>query len=223
MRFRLYHLILLITISFSVASFSSTLNYNERSFDQEQISKWKNDASYNYDKVESPYQPGWLMRGIAAFLEFFSTVFGKIISIAIIIALIVGLFYFISKSDAGFIRNKKDTESIDIYNTEHIETIDFALKVQEALQQQNYRIAIRFLYLNLLKEMSLKNLIIWELDKTNHEYLLEMRSHILEKAFSKTTFLYEYAWYGDFIISKELYLSIEPEFKKIILEVNKMN
>lgn len=223
MRFRLYHIILIIGLFFSLQGTCSNTGYNERTFDQEQIDEWKNDSDYNYDKVEPPYEKGWLIKAIEAFFEFFSTTVGQVLSIIVIIALILGLFYFISKSDAGFIRNKKDVESIEINFEEHIETIDYVSKIEEALQAGNFRIAVRFLYLDLLKIMSKKNLIKWEVDKTNHEYLREMRNHSLEKDFSRTTFLYEYSWYGDFVISEDTYRNMEPVFKKLNTEINKLN
>ncbi|MCH5716784.1 DUF4129 domain-containing protein [Niabella hibiscisoli] len=95
---------------------------------------------------------------------------------------------------------------------EDIFSIDYTAAIQQALDNQNYRLAIRLHYLQVLKKLSEKDIIHYQPDKTNFDYLLQTRSTPHYSDFSGLTRQYEYSWYGLFPISPAQYEQVDQLF-----------
>ena len=87
--------------------------------------------------------------------------------------------------------------------------------IQKAIAQKNYRLAVRYYYLLLLQQLEVKELIIWEQQKTNDDYIHEISETNLKSSFSKVTRLYDFVWYGNFEINELEFGSVEAEFEQI--------
>lgn len=95
---------------------------------------------------------------------------------------------------------------------EDIHEMDFETLMKEATTAGNYRLAIRLLYLWALKLLTDANHVTWEPGKTNHDYLAELRKSDLKNGFRQLSYYFEYAWYGNFSISPELYKKVSGLF-----------
>jgi hypothetical protein len=130
-------------------------------------------------------------------------------------ALILIVYYFIKSDKIGLFSKKAKGASLGFDLTEEdIHQVDFDKLVSEAITNGQYRIAIRFLYLKSLKELSLKGLIRWKADKTNHDYINEMRASASGKLFKDMTYLYDYAWYGHIDINENSFNRIKATFEQ---------
>ncbi len=98
---------------------------------------------------------------------------------------------------------------------EDLEGIDFSQAIQDAVQKQDYRSAVRFLYLFMLKKMDEKELIEWKENKTNHELELELKQPKLKKDFEKATYLFERIYYGAFQVKQQQYEQAKTTFGDI--------
>jgi len=92
---------------------------------------------------------------------------------------------------------------------EDIHAMDFDKLIQEALQRNEYRLAIRLLFLKSLKLLADKHHILWQPGKTNHDYLNELSAQNLKTGFNELNFYFEYAWYGNFTINETLYKKVD--------------
>ncbi|RNC88555.1 MAG: DUF4129 domain-containing protein [Allomuricauda sp.] len=93
---------------------------------------------------------------------------------------------------------KKAKSIIDIELSEqHIENIDLDGLLKEALNQRDYRLAIRYQFLKLLKQLSQKNFIDWHFDKTNSDYQQEIETPDVKARFKEVAYIYDYIWYGE--------------------------
>ncbi|UOQ72023.1 DUF4129 domain-containing protein [Hymenobacter cellulosilyticus] len=81
--------------------------------------------------------------------------------------------------------------------TEDIHGLDFDALLTEAEAVGNYRLAVRLGYLFVLKQLTDQGLIQWQPDKTNHDYLQELKAGQLRPAFRELTQQFEYVWYGE--------------------------
>ena len=86
----------------------------------------------------------------------------------------------------------------------------------EALKNQDYRLAIRLYYLKILQSFKRKGLIEWKKDKTNNDYLKEVRQTTFHNTFRKLTGIFERIWYGKGGVNKTHFDSIEGEFKDFV-------
>ncbi|HYE55190.1 MAG TPA: DUF4129 domain-containing protein, partial [Chitinophagaceae bacterium] len=87
--------------------------------------------------------------------------------------------------------------------------------IAEAEQKQQFRLAVRYRYMQLLQDMDERQLIQLDAKSTNWDYVNRLGSHPLKKQFLLLTRAYEYAWYGEFEVNAEQYGFIKTEFEKL--------
>ena len=103
--------------------------------------------------------------------------------------------------------------------TEDIFAINYAKEIEKAAQQGNYRLAVRLLFLHLLKNMSEKNIIAYKLDRTNFDYLLQLHSTPYYSGFFRLARNYEYTWYGQFDVTSQTYAVIRNDFENFSSQI----
>jgi hypothetical protein len=92
---------------------------------------------------------------------------------------------------------------------------NFAQLIKQALQNGNYRLAVRYQYLQTLNKLAAKNLITLAADKTNYQYVRELSNKNHQNEFAALTLNYEYVWYGEFNIEENIYRNIETGFTQL--------
>jgi hypothetical protein len=102
---------------------------------------------------------------------------------------------------------------------EYLHETDLDRFLREALAQGNYALAVRLYYLQIIKSLSEKNAIKWSREKTNRDYLREMRGHPLAEQFREATRIYERVWYGNQPLSAGEYEELEPKMKGVLAGV----
>ena len=119
------------------------------------------------------------------------------------------------------IDGKKATAMVSLSDEETlIKEKDLPALIKIAITDGNFKLATRYYYLLLLKKLSEKELIFWQQEKTNEDYIKELASNKnLYKEFETLTHLYDYVWYGEFLINKEKFLKAEINFKKMIAKI----
>ncbi len=114
----------------------------------------------------------------------------------------------------------RDGTEITLANLdEYIHETDLDRFLREALAASNWPLAVRLYFLQMIKQLSEKEAIAWSKEKTNRDYLREMRSHRLSAAFRDATRQYEQVWYGNQPLTAEAFARIEPEFKALLGEI----
>jgi hypothetical protein len=92
--------------------------------------------------------------------------------------------------------------------------------IQNAVEDENYNLAIRYYYMLILKKLVEKGVIRWQQEKTNEDYIREINSHKnISNDFKELTLIYDYAWYGEFKINNEKFLNTELKFKKLMTKI----
>jgi len=184
------------------------------------INKYKNDKDFNYDKVvvqeESLWDKFW--RLFWQFIDdILATKSGRTtvnITLFLLAIALIGLFVWkITQMNRTSMFGRNATEQI-VYTVtdDNIHTIHFESAIQQAIGQENYRLATRLLYLQTLKQLADKGLIQWQLNKTNTAYLAEMKTHPANDMFVQLTHHFDYVWYGETLLEKEQFLQIQLLF-----------
>jgi hypothetical protein len=140
----------------------------------------------------------------------------KIICGIVILIVVLLIVKTIVKGNHSFNLFKKNKD-ID-YHTEIVENIheiDFNERINQAISEQNYRLAVRYHYLWMLKKLTDRKVILWHPQKTNSEYLYEIQSDNELIFFKKSCYYYDYIWYGEFEIDLKKYAEVEQHFKQI--------
>lgn len=204
----------------------STSVIEQKSFGGDLTQKY-NGNEFDYSSTEGEAQ-NLMSRFLNWLSNFFSDNFGfnidpsllKALEIIIYIALGILVIYLLVRFFIGenfsSVFSKKATSLIDInLSEEHIENIDLDAKIKEALQQKNYRLAVRYHYLSTLKNLSAHNIISWEYEKTNSDYQEEISRQELKPLFQEVSYLYDYIWYGEQDIDEIAFNMAQNSFKEL--------
>ena len=62
--------------------------------------------------------------------------------------------------------------------------------------------------------MSNKQIIEWNPEKTNSDYLYEIKSEKLKTEFEYLSYLYNYVWYGEFEMDEVHFEEVKKSFDK---------
>lgn len=182
----------------------------QRSFSDSAINAYKSDPDFQYEK-KMIQQRSWWDRFWDWFWSLYDDIMdteaGRITMEIIYWALALGIIAFfvtrvLKMNRLSVFKNTAYSDAPYKVELEDINAIPFDTAINEAMENGNYRLAIRLLYLQNLKLLSDKGLIDWRPDKTNTDYLYELKSS-LQQSFKKITTVFEYAWYGEHAVSKQ--------------------
>lgn len=125
------------------------------------------------------------------------------------------LVIYLHNSNAGLFRRSKTIRSIeeDAAETGNIFAINYNREIERAVQNSDYRLAVRLMYLRVLKELADRNMIQYKQDNTNFDYLLQLHPTPVYSDFHRLTRSYEYSWYGQFEIDREKFSTIKKDFE----------
>lgn len=102
---------------------------------------------------------------------------------------------------------------------ENINEMNFVKLIEDSVAKKEYRYAIRLCYLQSLKILADRNLIDWKIDKTNHNYLIEMRKNAHARGFARITDVFEWVWYGEFSIDEAEFVELKAMFDSFDQEI----
>lgn len=204
-----------------------SMGVEKRSFGKSLSEKYTGD-DFNYEATVEGEAENLISRGLNWFFRKLGELFGvdmdpETITIwknVFYILLILFGIYIITKLLLGqgsgpiFGKQHKNLTNLNILE-EDIEQIDFDRLLKEALHQKNYRLAIRYQYLKVLKGLSSKGIIQWHFEKTNYDYFNEIENPAIKSNFKKVSYLYDYVWYGEFDIDEAHYKEAQNEFSEL--------
>ena len=128
------------------------------------------------------------------------------------------IMWYLAGSNVGLFRRKDkglQNSSEDELETEDIFAINYQKEIDKAEANGNYRLAIRLMFLRLLKVMAEKSIIQYKQDRTNLDYLMQLHPTGYYNNFFRITRNYEYTWYGKFDVGKEAYRIIRNDFNQL--------
>jgi hypothetical protein len=103
-----------------------------------------------------------------------------------------------------------------IYEDEDLHDIDLENLLKQAIDQKEFRLAIRYYYLTSLKGLSTKKIIDYHKDKTNSEYLFEIENKALKSQFSYLSYIYTYVWYGEFPVDEQSFKAAQNKYQSFL-------
>ncbi len=104
---------------------------------------------------------------------------------------------------------------------QNIHTTDFQRLIHESEKNGAQRLTIRYYYLWLLKLLSEKEIIEWDIEKTNSDYQNEIQDTAMKTDFSYLSYLYDYIWYGEFDIDQPTFDKAKTAFDTTIKKLKR--
>jgi Domain of unknown function (DUF4129) len=163
------------------------IEYNERSFD---FNEW--------------------MRNI------FLSPLAKIICILVVLLLLILLIVRLmsARIKGTKLKVSEQISAIPDNLEDNLVETDLEKYLRLALESGDHKMAVRILYLMLIQLLNEQKYIKWKKEKTNRDYLNEMRSRENYNTFRDLTLLYEVVWYGDRSIDQKDFTRVRNAFEQ---------
>jgi hypothetical protein len=198
---------------------------------EEDLESYKADDDFNYVEVKAEENfldkaLRWLQNILTKFWE---AIFGtgtatgflwfifRVLPYLLLGFLVFLLIRFFLKVNANNLRTKAKEEGSVLFTEEEqiIKNEDIPALIKEAINQKNYRLAIRYYYLLSLKHLTESDRISWEAQKTNEDYIKEIEKDHLKVGFKNITRIYDYVWYGEFNVDALKFEALKSPFEEL--------
>ncbi|NBC58702.1 MAG: hypothetical protein GVY05_10530 [Bacteroidetes bacterium] len=221
-------ILLLLTVlcfNYSFNLYSTAVYQDKNIFDKEKLSELKTNDDYNYNT--ETFQSNWWTE----FKDWLNTqwrnLFGdnldssfwffifKVLPYLVLGAALIFIVWFIVRTNPGnqIMRQHQASKVTLTEEEELLMTRDLEKLANEAISNEQYRLAIRYLYLNCIKRLDLKGIIKYANDKTNFEYLKEIEFKELSKIFKQLTIAYEQTWYGQMQFDETYFQNLNQQYE----------
>jgi hypothetical protein len=194
----------------------------QKKFDEKNIDTYKKNKAFNYDVVDdgpSLYEQvtEWVTRVLRKILSWFfddvETPIGFLLSFLKILPYIIAVIvvylivnFFLKVNSRNLLNGQNNKEIVHIEDEEELlNSKDLPRLIELAIAEENYRLATRYQYVLLLQQLSNKELIIWEQQKTNEDYIKEVQHKNIHTEFEEITRFYDFVWYGNFDVNYQEY------------------
>ncbi|MBT8378076.1 MAG: hypothetical protein KJN64_02475 [Ignavibacteria bacterium] len=188
------------------------------------LQEFRNDSAFDYEnKLEQNEDwitriKNWINQQLQSlrYSETYYTALDIFYYALIIFALII-IIWGLFRGDKGFLFFRKSINNeIEITEQkEDLNQINFDDLIDTAIENKNYKLAVRYLFLKSLKLLSDKEIIYLKKDKTNSQYLAEIKNIRLADAFKDAVYRFEWIWYGDFPIDEAVMSISKNDFNKL--------
>lgn len=192
---------------------------NQRSISSESWKKAAGEIDYSRDRPEEvrEHTPSPELPELPDF-SWLST----LVQIIAVVTVIAGIGWWVYKmmsmpSNRRLPSNENQITPDDLESRIH-ET-DLEKHLRDALARGEYNLAVRIHYLQIIRALSEKKYIRWSKEKTNREYLRELRNTKMEEPVRNITGVYERIWYGNRLTDQEDYLLLAPDFINVLRQV----
>ena len=198
---------------------------------EDDLKSYKEDSDFNYiEEIEEEsfiqkFQR-WLQNiltkiweaifGVGTATGFLYFVFNILPYILLAFLVFLLVKFFLKVNSRNIVYGEQKNASFQFTEEEHIiKNEDINVLISDAIKNQNYRLAIRYYYLQTLKFLTEKNIISWEPEKTNEDYIKEIDTDSLNSDFKTITKIYDYVWYGEFGIDEFKFEKLKTTFETV--------
>ncbi len=195
--------------------------------DSKNIQKYLDDNYYKYNQEKVDNSQGFIQKIIYYLQRFLSKIFGYKHTSLIFYILVFSAMFFILikllgfKYNSMFFKNKNVNLKSEMFISEdELKNVDLDELIKQAVNQKNYNSAVRYSYLKYIKLLINKNIIVWDVNKTNTDYKKELFDTKFQKNFKELSFFFEYIWYGEFKIDETQFEYTISIFKNAYSEIN---
>lgn len=204
-------------------------------FNPEKIEAYKKQDAFNY--LEDVENDSWWTRFKKwldlKFHQFSNWLFGEyepnsflafLLNVLpyLIIGAILGFFVwlFMKLNPGVSVLDEPQKPQVLFHEEEEIvRSGDISGLIEKAVSDGDYRLAIRYYYLQLLKILDEREFINYEYQKTDSDYLAEVKED-LKSPLKKVMRLYDFIWYGNFPVTAEDFPGIQKTFLQFRASLN---
>ena len=227
-----YLLSLLLILLFASSSWSEVnpVSYydsawvKERNIDTNALNEYARDKDFQYQRnlIEGPnlleQLATWLLQKLFGSYSAgdVKLVYRIFLILLIVIAASVLIFYLSKISRSRLIASKgQDLPQVQFLDFDGSSS-DLEKQWLEAEREKNFALALRYLFIKTLYFLKEANSIEWKKEKTNSDYLNELKERWQRGPFRELSDLFAYTQYGGYAISEEDYRSAKTLYERLL-------
>lgn len=188
--------------------------FSQHSFNTDTWKKATDELDYSDKRKDQPVKKEYSTPPMLSISEQTMRLIAFVILFAVLIIILFkafGINIFPGKK----IRKKEADFTTDEFD-DHIPESELGRFLREALQRNNYKLAVRIYYLMVINELATRKLITWRKEKTNADYLRELREATSYKEFYEMTMIFERVWYGERVIDALHFRELSGRFEHFL-------
>ncbi|HTB25887.1 MAG TPA: DUF4129 domain-containing protein [Puia sp.] len=188
-------------------------SYSFREVSQRQVNSYLKNPDYayanepDYWRQESPPNPGIFTK------LFGSRLFQWIIFILFAGIFLYGIYQLAKENNLRWLKRRSiqnnSSKEVSVFNEE----TDYDVLIHKYQLEENYRLAVRFMYLRLIRTIRDRGNIQIRDSSTNAEIAHAFATHPGGDDFRYLATAYEYIYYGEFIPQKDLFNRLKNRFE----------
>lgn len=199
------------------------LNSNRIYFSKDSLNAFKKEKAFEYIHVpldsllkrRQEKQPPPVQTTVERDADIsFGDIFRFLIWV-IVIGAVLFLIYRLFLSEKGLFAAPTSRKKLSTEETEIEDDDSYVKRIADAERKGAYRLAVRYHYLQVLSTLAAKGWLQLSPDKTNYQYLRELSGKPVRNHFARITLHYDYAWYGNFEVSEQVYQTIKKDFLQL--------
>lgn len=180
---------------------------------------YRNDTEEGIQQKEPNNNPNIFAKALDAIIRFLASTAGQYIIWTLVVVTVLYGVYRLVIGNGSFLfgKNSKKLSGTEEPESQEEELmgVNWESRLQQAIASGDFRLAVRYSYMYLLKMMQERQLIDYRNDKTNYEYAHELENTKYKQPFRKLTRQYEYAWYGQYPLSQASFTEYLNEFQDL--------
>lgn len=144
--------------------------------------------------------------------------FLKILPLVLLVILLVFLvaLFFLNFSGVAYIkRSRTKITSTEFEDPDQFTKDDLETYLSNAINNEDYRLAVRIHFLIIIKKLKENNFISWKKEKTNTDYLFEVNRRTFFDSFKILVNIFDRIWYADYSLSHDNYNRIALVFREV--------
>ncbi len=134
--------------------------------------------------------------------------FNTLLIILVVVIVVILLYFMLRNKQPANAKIVVDVE--DEWNPEVITKTELELKLEAAMEREDFRECVRIYFTFILKELIKKGWIRWKKEKTNHHYVMEMGGRDGSLGFMECVRIYDLVWYGEYQIDRDIFEMLQP-------------
>ena len=168
---------------------------------------YANDSDY-WKKDAPPEQPGWFLNMLL------SRIARWIILILFLLVIAYGIYWLAKENSFPLMhrRRKKETETGTAALPEYESIGDLDKAISRFTEEGDFRMAVRYMYIRLIRMAFEKNSIPFKSSSTNSEIVEAFPDPQQSRDFRLLATAYEYIFYGGFVPAREQFDVLQQKF-----------
>lgn len=205
------------TIVLKKLPFNFKNNYKTKDFIYEFKTPEKNAWDRFLEWLASIFQRIFSFSNPQASMNFVAILL-KTIAVLIVVFVVYLLVKSILNKEGKWIFGRNSSKNVINYTEveKNLHLIDFEKLIAQTLNSGEQRLSIRYYYLWLLKKMAANGIIDWDIEKTNSDYLYEIKKQATKDKFEYLSYIYNNIWYGEFDLDNDTFVKAKNAFENAI-------